>query len=60
MPSLLAVGAVPIVVGLGGGSSLQLSPTLFAVAQAIALGFGRTYGLAMVLAGLMGGFMLML
>ncbi len=28
--------------------------------QALALGFGRTYGLAMVLAGVMGGFVLVL
>jgi len=44
-----------------GGSPTNPSKTGAAPkVQALALGFGRTYGLAMVLAGVMGGFMVML
>ncbi|KAK4690272.1 hypothetical protein P7C71_g6477, partial [Lecanoromycetidae sp. Uapishka_2] len=40
----------------GSSSSKNAAPAT----QALALGFGRTYGLVMVLGGVMGGFMFML
>lgn len=44
-----------------GGSPTNPSKTGTAPkVQALALGFGRTYGLAMILAGVMGGFVLAL
>lgn len=46
--------------GFGGSPTNPSKTDAAPKVQAVALGFGRTYGLAMVLAGLMGGFMLML
>jgi len=49
-----------IYTGFGGSPTNPSKTGAAPVVQALALGFGRTYGLAMVLAGVMGGFVLAL